>query len=154
MVSVLEGKLCKLKVGPDGSDDGDDVHLSAGPAFPLVGGDGPFRMSATPSRERLGVLVADRDNIGLFVTLKIANNVWTPIAVTDDADADNVSGKVCAERKIGRGSNAEASSHPDSPDPWVYDCAIGSERMANFGLKNKAPFITTRNPKKRSVWVA
>src|ERR1700730_1468750 len=96
MLSVLERELCKLKVGPNGRDDRHHVHLCAGQYFHLIGGHRHFRVSATHSRERLGIFVADRNNIGLFVTLKIANDVGTPITVTDYAHADHIAGEACA----------------------------------------------------------
>jgi hypothetical protein len=93
VLSVLERELREFKMRPYGGDNRDNVHLRAGQYLHLIRGNRHFGVSATDARERFGVLVTDRNNIGFLVALKVSHDIRAPVTVPDNADTKHVPGK-------------------------------------------------------------
>ena len=91
-------------------------------------------MGAAHSRERLGILIADRDNIGLFVPLKIANDVRAPIPVTNYAHGITSLAKFAPSGRLSEVPTLKLVAIQIHLDVRVYD-REESERMGGLRLK-------------------
>src|SRR5471030_2846712 len=91
MLAILEGFLGQLVVCPHRSHHGNQVDVRGVKHFVLIGGESHSRMSLAQAFLGLGILVANESYFGGIVRMKIADDIRTPVTVTNHTNADHTS---------------------------------------------------------------
>src|SRR5580692_8979755 len=95
MLALLKGTQGQFVVSRDGSSDGYGVNRGILNQFTKV----PSRLDAgiTTAQKRKAIVakIADAGDLSVFRFKAIPHKIWTPIAVSDDPDANQSSSSVC-----------------------------------------------------------
>src|SRR5579859_373698 len=102
-------------MSPYGGYHGDHVNFRARQDLHLIGGYRHIGVSSMDASEGLRIFIADCYYVDFLMSLEIPNYIRTPITVSNNSYPQDIFGKRRAKRNIPRGSDTEASSHPDSP---------------------------------------
>ncbi len=95
VLAVLEGFLGEFEVSPNRRYNRDQVDVGRGQqVIDVVGGD-HVGIRMADLAERFLALVANRDDASLVLRVEVPNDVRTPIAVADDAYAQQILSVFC-----------------------------------------------------------
>src|SRR5579863_6725998 len=77
-------------MGPDRGHDRYSVDVRRCEQLVAIVGYRHVGIGLSNPLNRLWTLVAHRDNAGMVLAMKVANDVWSPISITDDTHAKDV----------------------------------------------------------------
>src|SRR5215467_2119843 len=89
MLAVLEGGFGQFKVRPDRSHHGDGVDLWRREQLGRLRGHGDVRIRVPYTLEGGRASVTDGCDVTPVEAVQVADNIWTPVAVTDYAEVDH-----------------------------------------------------------------